>query len=265
MRRLLGVALRFAFRLVPSRFLPSLIGLLSYGLRVTSHKQTESGVQSRELLKLLLATDNHLYKLISEAAVRYGDGIHPKHRLTHYHDFFVKNIEAGETVLDIGCGIGLVAHDIALLSGADDVVGMDMSTDSIEFAKARCEQPNLHFVVGKAPEAIPERHFDVVVLSNVLEHMDRRREFLQEIVRRVKPKKLLIRVPLFERDWRVPLKKELGINYFSDPTHCVEYTQEQFFEEVGGAGLRVDRYQVRWGEMWAVCIPRVAAGVSGEV
>ena len=57
-------------------------------------------------------------------------------------------------------------------------------------------------MLGKAPEEIPHEPFDVVILSKVLEHQRDRVTFLKEIIKRVKPKKILIRVPCFERDWR---------------------------------------------------------------
>lgn len=258
MRGLLGLLLRTLLRLLPLRFLPWVILLftrgLTYALQASRLEPARAADRTRQILKLLLIADDTLYKLTSETAIHYEGGIHPKHRLTRYHDFFVKNIEDGERVLDIGCGIGVVAHDIALLSGADDIIGLDMSREQIDFAKSHYEEPNLHFICGKAPEAIPERRFDVVVLSNVLEHIERRVEFLLTVAAKTGAKKFLFRVPLFERDWRVPMKKELGLNYFSDPTHYVEHTFDEFVVEVEAAGLIVNSYEIRWGEIWAVCV-----------
>jgi len=42
--------------------------------------------------------------------------------------------------------------------------------------------------------------------------------------------------------------------YFSDGTHCTEYTRESFEEEMRAAGLSVTHMQINWGEIWAeVC------------
>ena len=49
----------------------------------------------------------------------------------------------------------------------------------------------------------------------------------------------------------MPLKKEMGVEYRLDDTHYIEYTQEEFFSELANAGLAVESYQVRWGEIWA--------------
>ncbi len=65
------------------------------------------------------------------------------------------------------------------------------------------------------------------------------------------PKRFLIRIPLFEREWRVPLKKELGVEWRLDTTHETEYTLESFSSEISEAGLRITHQEVRWGEIWA--------------
>ena len=45
-------------------------------------------------------------------------------------------------------------------------------------------------------------------------------------------------MPLYELDWRVPLMEGLGVDYRLDFTHCIEYTQELFAEEIEQAGLK---------------------------
>ena len=42
--------------------------------------------------------------------------------------------------------------------------------------------------------------------------------FIRKIIKNSKCNKILIRVPLFERSWEIPMK-ELGINYYSDNDH----------------------------------------------
>jgi len=83
-------------------------------------------------------------------------------------------------------------------------------------------------------------------------------EFLDRVVRKVRPGRVLLRVPMFERDWRVPLKKELGMDYRLDPTHFTEYTPESFTAELEAAGLVVVHEEFRWGEIWAEAVPRAS-------
>ena len=106
---------------------------------------------------------------------------------------------------------------------------------------------------------LPAGHFSVVVLSNVLEHLRGRPEFLRRLAQSAQPERILIRVPLYERDWRVPLKQELGVEWRLDRTHETEYTLESFAQEVDQAGLRTVHLEVRWGEIWAEVLPPTLA------
>ena len=63
---------------------------------------------------------------------------------------------------------------------------------------------------------------------------------------------MLMRVPLFERDWQMPLRKELGVNYFSDNDHKIEHTLNEFKNEIMDAGLFINNINTLWGEIWAV-------------
>ncbi len=79
-----------------------------------------------DALRFVLNLDASLYPLQGWLSVRYGGGAHTKHRHTRYHDFFVHRIRPGERVLDVGCGIGALAFDVARRAGAS-VVGIDLS------------------------------------------------------------------------------------------------------------------------------------------
>ena len=49
---------------------------------------------------------------------------------------------------------------------------------------------------------------------------------------------------------------ELGVDYRLDSTHCTEYTQESFTEEMGQAGLEIVHKEIRWGEIWCEAIEK---------
>lgn len=202
---------------------------------------------------MLFRLDEKLYKLQGKTAVEFGKGLHPKHRLTNYHNFFVQRIQPNQRVLDIGCGNGSVAYDVAERAGAQ-VLGIDLSEDNIAIAHDQYAHPLVRYVLGDALRDLPNETFDVVILSNVLEHMTNRSTFLQDIQETIHPKIFLLRIPHFERDWRVPLKKELGVEYRLDPTHEIEHTLDQFVNEINEARLTIIHLQVQWGEIWAEAI-----------
>ncbi len=223
-------------------------------MRVISRflESVQIGVEPEENLKFLLELDNHLYGLLGEASVIYGGGVHSKHRHIGYHDFFIGNIKPGERVLDVGSGNGLLCYEIARQVPETRVVGIEMREENVEHARKHCTHPGVSFLLGDVRSDLPEGEFDVVTMSNVLEHVQERVELLQGIVASSSPERFVVRVPWLERDWRVPLKRELGIDYRLDPGHYIEYTQESFRDEVGRAGLSISEMQIRWGELWAV-------------
>jgi len=205
-------------------------------------------------LRFLFRLDAALYKLEGEKSIEYGGGLHTKHGHTSYHDFFVGRVRSGERVLDLGCGIGALAYDVACETEAS-VVGLDLSPDNVAIARQRYTHPRIEYRVGDARLDLDGQHFDVVILSNLLEHLPERPQFLRRVVHQTGAKRILIRVPLFERDWRVPLKLELGVEWRLDPTHETEYTGESFADEVTKAGLIIAHQKVRWGEIWAELAP----------
>lgn len=216
-------------------------------------KKTRS-LPANEALSFALQIDNLLYQLIGEQAVRYGNGIHPKHYHTNYHNFFISRIPPGSQVLDVGCGNGFLAYDIATQIPRSKVFAIDISPRAIKKATDSFRADNLKFICGDALKELPDQAIDAVVLSNVLEHLEQRVLFLKTLAQRYHPQRFLIRVPLFERDWRVPLKKELGIEYRLDRTHRIEYRVEEFFEEISKSGLAVVFSEIKWGEIWAEAV-----------
>ena len=209
-----------------------------------------------DALRFLFNLEARIYSLEGAQAVSYGGGIHTKHRHTHYHNFFVERLQPGERILDIGCGIGFLAYDMAS-KGGGHVTGIELNAENVTIARQRFSHPNIKFIHGDALKDLPSGSYDTVVLSNVLEHLPGRVDFLRKIRERLRPARFLLRVPLFERDWRVPLKKELGVEWRLDTTHETEYTQEQFAYELACADLYITDFQIRWGEIWCEASNRI--------
>ena len=201
-------------------------------------------------MRRLLEVEDRLTGQINALAIRYDDGIHVKHRLMRYHDFFVERLRPGERVLDIGCGVGAVANSMATRAEAV-VTGVDISRDNLATANKHFRHPNLTFVEGDVLQELPLGSYDTIIMSNVLEHFERRVEFLKTTQTRINPRRWLIRVPMINRHWLVPMRQELGLPYFSDATHFVEYTQQSFEDEMQAADMMIIDLQINWGEIWA--------------
>lgn len=207
-----------------------------------------------ESLRFLFRLESAFYPLQGKKSVEYGGGVHTKHRHMRYHDFFVNRVSVGERVLDIGCGIGAVAFDVAKKAKAN-VTGIDKSEENIKKACDLYSHSRVSYECSDILDYQKYEPFDVVILSNVLEHLPNRSDFLQTVRKAVHPSKFLIRVPLFERDWRVPLKKELCVEWRLDSGHETEYSVETFSEEMKNAELTITHSEIRWGEIWAEVKP----------
>lgn len=204
-------------------------------------------------LRRLLILKDRLEWVINERALAYGQGEHPKHRLTGYHNFFINRINDGERVLDVGCGYGAVARSIARQRPKCIVLGMDLNGPRLTQAKNAQNPPNLNFLMGDATREVPLGGWDVVILSNILEHIEERNNFLRSLLQATSASRILIRVPLFERDWQMPLRRELGVAYISDADHKIEHQFSELYAELDGAGLVATEVQTFWGEIWVNC------------
>jgi ubiquinone/menaquinone biosynthesis C-methylase UbiE len=111
-------------------------------------------------------------------------------------------LEAGESVLDVGCGTGLLAHDMAALVGAAGcVVGVDISQDMLKLAERRCVGlDQVQFRQAEA-EHLPQEadYFDAVASVQVLLYLSDVSSALAEMHRVLKPGG---RIAIIETDWR---------------------------------------------------------------
>lgn len=200
-------------------------------------------------ITLLLNLETLLYNLTGKEATRYNKGIHPKHRLINYHQFFFNRVTARERILDIGCGNGYLAFELAQKTGAE-ITAIDILEKNIAMANERFAHKKIKYICGDAITNLPNGFYDVIVLSNVLEHIEDRVEFLSTIQKKTFAKRWLFRVPMYSRDWRVPLMEEIGIDYRLDSSHFIEYTVDSFKHELNDAGLEAIEIEIGWGEIW---------------
>ena len=200
------------------------------------------------VLNFFVKLHNFSYKIISRLAILENEGIHPKHKIMNYHKFFIDNVNENDEILDIGCGKGENAYDIA--HKAKKVFGIDIVENNIKIAKEKYKKENLDFLVGDATRCNFGEKFDKIVLSNVLEHIENRIDFLQNLhsIANV----ILLRVPMIDRDWLSVYKKNKGFEYRLDPTHFIEYSLVELKNELKSADWKIESYSIQFGEFWGV-------------
>jgi ubiquinone/menaquinone biosynthesis C-methylase UbiE len=115
-----------------------------------------------------------------------------RRRATYQTLIAAARVQAGEHVLDVGCGTGYFARLIARAVEPDGlVVGVDPSGSMIFYARRKAGAlANCEFQIGAAQALpVPSAHFDVVTTSLVLHHLpeDLRVRALREMARALRP------------------------------------------------------------------------------
>ena len=97
--------------------------------------------------------------------------------------------------LDIGCGGGLLSERIARLGAS--VTGIDVTKNSIEIAKIHAFNSglNINYINTDVSSFIREnssKKYDLIIASEVVEHLDNRSLFFEEVSKLLKNKGILI-------------------------------------------------------------------------
>ena len=132
-------------------------------------------------------------------------------------------IPPSSTILDAGCGTGLVGAAIRHVGLTGDIDGIDLSPSSLEKARRRGIYRNLHPVdFQNLPLALDDNVYDALACVGVLTYVPDSESILREFARIVRPKGVIIvtqRNDLFEeRAFDQTMKKLIDAPLFSETT-----------------------------------------------
>jgi ubiquinone/menaquinone biosynthesis C-methylase UbiE len=160
------------------------------------------------------------------------------------------------SVLDVGCGEGILTARWAGRLASGRVVGIDLEDPKLESQWATRGRENLEFRVSRA-ERLPwgDDEFDLAAAIETLEHVPDPEQAIAEMAR-VASRHLLVSVPR-EPVWRVlnvargAYLRELG----NTPGHLNHWSKRSFVRLLGGAGEVIE---VRCPVPWTMLLVRVA-------
>jgi len=109
------------------------------------------------------APDPAAIGIVLDPGLAFGTGSHPTTRLCL--QWLESNLRGGESLLDYGCGSGILAIAAAKL-GAGPIVGIDIDAQAVQASCYNAENNGVEVDFG-LPEALPDRAFDVLV-ANIL-------------------------------------------------------------------------------------------------
>ena len=146
------------------------------------------------------------------------------------------NPEAGDKVLDIGCGLGYFTQ---LLAKRGSVCGIDLDRESLEFAHKHC---GASFLLSDAL-SLPFKNstFDYILASEVIEHIPDEKIFLKELKRVTKKgATIVLTTPSLDGLLHVSnICHESGTEY-----HYKEgYSKKELTEILESAGFEVVRIE----------------------
>lgn len=114
-----------------------------------------------------LPDDNNRIKLLIDPGLAFGTGSHETTRLCL--EALEDSVTSGKTVLDIGCGSGILAIASVLL-GAEHADGADIDgyavKNAVENAQLNCVSDKTDFVCGDLTEKISGKH-DIITANIV--------------------------------------------------------------------------------------------------
>ena len=90
--------------------------------------------------------------------------------LQNQNDFFTKNLSASKgAALDIGCGSGILAFELAQYY--DNVVAVDLSAKMLAIASQKRSAPNIEYIQMDASQLALDRQFDLIVSAATFHHL----------------------------------------------------------------------------------------------
>jgi len=129
---------------------------------------------------------------------------------------YLKNIKKNTKIIDLGCGTGLLSKEIYLRKNIS-IIGVDLDKNNIDIAKKQC--PENKYYCADIKKIKNKLKADVIICSEVLEHLSNPSEILKKINNAIDNKGIvLITIPNGYGPWEILENQPLEIirNFIQD-------------------------------------------------
>jgi len=166
------------------------------------------------------------YRSANLSKWEYPGALYQRHLELYLDAMFALLQKTGaRSILDAGCGEGVVYRAMRKRGFVGEWTGIDVSVDAIDYAKQ--QNPEATWLVGSILDMpFPSKNFDLVFSSQVFEHLPAPEKALRELVRCAR-QWLLISVPyepLFRWLTWLSVRFRLG----GDPGHVNHWRPREF-------------------------------------
>lgn len=176
-------------------------------------------------------------------------------------------IRSSDTVIDVGCGDGGLIGFCAGQGAEVVLIDRDRERLAATEERIRISPARAYRAILSECDPIPvaDGTGDLVVCTEVLEHVPDPKKFLDELIRVTKPGgRLLVTVPDARSEQLVAATAPA--NYFQEPNHIRVFTAADFRGLVLDAGLEIELQQ-SMGCFWSIYLTLswLTAAVSEEI
>jgi ubiquinone/menaquinone biosynthesis C-methylase UbiE len=177
------------------------------------------------------------------------------------------HIRKGMNVLDLGCGTGSGAIDIALqLEGTGRVIGIDLSAKMIEKAKQKLagfQYDNVEFTVGSGGSIDYVDYFDYVLSTNAFHHFEKKEEIFSEVWKSLKHDGTFIVQDICDDYLLMKLVDLAGkVGERAHAGSATSRSLRNLFVSAGFTDVAVDRVRFNW--FWRIMIGSGIKRSSGQ-
>ncbi len=163
-------------------------------------------------------------------------------------EFIRGKLPDNSVVLDFGCGYGEISGMLGKV--CKSVTGIDMNQAKLQHALDHYSSENVNFICANALDYLKEnhQHYDVLICSHVLEHLDDPSSMLKNFKDYFSY--IYIEVPDFDSSYINIVRQRLDIplNYLDDD-HVYEYDRDEMESLLTTLNMKIENVEFKSGVM----------------